>query len=278
MYHAKEQGRNRFQFYNPDINDRSLERMHLETRLARAVERGELTVLYQPQVDIPTGRIVCAEALVRWNHPDLGMIGPERFIPLAEETGLIAAIDAWVLSSVCRQARTWIDAGVPALCLTVNVSARFFENPDLVGTITRTVQRSGLSPRHLDLEITESTAMSNVERTAVRLRELSDMGIHVSIDDFGTGYSSLNYLKRLPIQRIKIDRSFVQDIATDPDDRTIISAVTAMAHSMKMKVLAEGVETEEQLAFLRTTGCDEMQGFLFSRPVPADEFAEMLAR
>ncbi len=277
MYHAKEKGRNRFQFYDPEINVRSLERMRLESWLGQAVKRGELVIQYQPQVDIASRRILCAEALVRWNHPELGMLDPSHFIPLAEETGLIASIDEWVLTSVCRQARAWADVGAPSLCLTVNVSARFFDHPDLVGTITRILRQTRLPAGVLDLEITESTAMSNVERTASRLRELGRMGIHVSIDDFGTGYSSLNYLKRLPIQRIKIDRSFVQDIATDPDDRTIISAVTAMAHNMKMKVIAEGVETEEQLSFLRETGCDEMQGFLYSRPVTADRFAEMLA-
>jgi diguanylate cyclase (GGDEF)-like protein/PAS domain S-box-containing protein len=277
MYHAKEKGRNRFEFYNPDINTRSLELMRLEAWLGQSVKRGELVMHYQPLVDIASRRIVCAEALVRWRHPERGMLDPAQFIPLAEETGFISTIDEWVLGSVCRQVKAWIDAGIPALCVTVNLSARLFENPGVVATITRILKETGLPADHLDLEITESMAMSNVELTADRLKELTGMGIHISIDDFGTGYSSLSYLKRLPINRLKIDRSFVQDIATDADDRTIISAVTAMAHNMKMKVIAEGVETDEQLAFLEQTGCDEMQGYLFSRPLPAEEFETLMA-
>lgn len=276
MYHAKEQGRNNYQFYNPEINTRSLERMRLESRLGQSVERGELFVHYQPQVSIRTGKIVCAEALVRWRHPEMGMIDPVRFIPVAEEAGVISEIDEWVLRSVSQQVAAWLEAGVPVSCTTVNLSARLFENADLVRTIARILEEARMPSRYLDIEITESIAMSNVERTALRLKELAAMGIHISIDDFGAGYSSLAYLKKLPIDRLKIDRSFIQDITADPDDRTIISAVTAMAHNMKMRVLAEGVETEEQLSFLRTTGCDEMQGFLFSRPLPADDFRDLL--
>jgi diguanylate cyclase (GGDEF)-like protein/PAS domain S-box-containing protein len=276
MYHAKERGGNTFQFYNPEINKRSLERMRLENWLSQSVERGELFIQYQPQIDIMTQRVICAEALVRWQHPEMGLIGPERFIPVAEETGFIAAIDAWVLREACRQMKFWIDGGMPPTCITVNLSARLFQEADLVHRVEQILRETGMPPELLDLEITESMAMGNVERTAVRLKELTGMGIHVSIDDFGTGYSSLNYLKRLPIARLKIDKSFVQDITIDPDDRTIISAVTAMAHNMKMKVIAEGVETEDQLAFLIDTGCDEMQGFLFSRPLPAEAFRELV--
>ncbi len=275
MYHAKAQGRNNYQFYNPEINIRSLERMQMENWLVQSAERGELFIHYQPQISIKTGKITCAEALVRWRHPEMGLMHPAQFIPLAEETGSITAIDVWVLWSVSRQAKAWQDAGVP-MCVTVNLSARLFENPGLVRTVARILKETGLRPESLDLEITESMAMSNIEQTAVRLRELAEMGIHISIDDFGTGYSSLNYLKRLPIERLKIDKSFVQDITSDPDNRIIISAVTAMAHNMKLKVIAEGVETEEQLSFLSSTGCDEMQGFLFSKPLPAEQFEELM--
>ena len=278
MYHAKEKGGNNCQFYNPDINTRSLERIRLENLLRASVERDELVVHYQPLVDIATNRMVCAEALVRWEHPAMGRIEPAQFIPLAEESGFITNIDEWVLRTVCGQLNRWRRAGLPAFRVTVNISARFFENSALVPTIARILQETNVPPQYLDLEITESLAMSNVERAAARLKELAGMGIHISIDDFGTGYSSLNYLKRLPIERLKIDRSFVKDITTDPDDRTIISAVTAMAHNMKMKVIAEGVETEDQLAFLKSAGCDEMQGFLISRPLPAGEFADILLR
>lgn len=277
MYHAKEQGRNNYQFYDPKINMRSLELIKLENRLCQSVKREELLIYYQPLVDISTQTVVSAEALVRWQHPEMGRLDPARFIPLAEETGFITVIDEWMLRSVCRQMKRWIDAGLPSVCVTVNVSARLFENPGLVPLIQGILVETGIPARYLDLEITEGVAMSNVESSAARLKKLAEMGIHISIDDFGTGYSSLNYLKRLPIGRLKIDRSFVQDIATDPDDRTIIRAVTAMAHNMKMKVIAEGVETEEQLAFLRDTGCDEMQGFLFSKPLPADQFEELIS-
>ncbi len=276
MYYAKELGRNNFQFYNTAINVRSLERMLMESWLRQSVERNELSVDYQPQVNISTRRIVCAEALVRWRHPERGLLEPASFIPIAEETGFITAIDKWVLRTVCTQFKSWIDAGLPPLCLTVNLSARQFQSPEFVSNITKVLEETGMPPAYLDLEITETTAMSDVERSVARLKELTKMGIHISIDDFGTGYSSLNYLKRLPIERLKIDKSFVRDITTDADDRTIVQTVTAMAHSMKMKVVAEGVETEEQLEFLSKTGCDEMQGFLFSEPLPADKLRELV--
>jgi EAL domain-containing protein (putative c-di-GMP-specific phosphodiesterase class I) len=206
----------------------------------------------------------------------MGLLEPNRFIPIAEETGFIMVIDDWVLRTVCAQIKAWQTKGLRICCITVNISARQFQNPHLVENVSNILREVQISPDCLDLEVTESMAMSNVERTAARLRELSSMGVHVSIDDFGTGYSSLNYLKRLPIERLKIDKSFVQDIATDPDDRAIISAVTAMAHNMKMKVIAEGVETEDQLSFLVSSGCDEMQGYLFSKPLPAKEFEDLV--
>jgi len=277
MYHAKESGRNTYQFYNPEINIRSLERMKMEGMLRRTVELGELVVYYQPQIDIATRKMVCAEALVRWQHPDMGLLEPARFIPLAEKTGFITAIDEWALRSACKQIRAWMDTGISPSCVTVNLSAQQFQRQDIAEKVAAILQETGLPAEHLDLEITESTAMSNIGRTTRHLEKLAKMGVHISLDDFGTGYSSLNYLKRLPIQTLKIDKSFIKDIATDPDDRAIITAVTAMAHSMKLKVIAEGVETEDQLSFLHSKKCDEAQGFLFSKPVPAKEFMELFA-
>ncbi len=276
MYSAKENGRNRYYFYNPGINVRSLDRIRLENSLRQTLERGELSVHYQPLIDIKSGNMVSAEALVRWQHPEMGLLEPGRFIHLAEESGFITEIDEWVLQTVCRQARAWQDAGMPPVSITVNISARHFQNPRLVDTISHTLKENGLPPGCLDIEITESLAMSNIARTARQLKELAGMGVHISIDDFGTGYSSLNYLKRLPINRLKIDKSFIQDIAADPDDRAIIDAVTVMAHTMKMTVIAEGVETEDQLSFLRQSGCDEAQGFLFSEPLPPKKFKEFV--
>lgn len=276
LYHVKQEGGDGFQFYDPSMNTLTVERMILETNLRQTLERGELVLYYQPQVDIKTRKMVCAEALLRWEHPKMGLLEPNRFIPIAEETGFIMVIDDWVLRTVCAQIKAWQTKGLRICCITVNISARQFQNPHLVENVSNILREAQISPDCLDLEVTESMAMSNVERTAARLRELSSMGVHVSIDDFGTGYSSLNYLKRLPIERLKIDKSFVQDIATDPDDRAIISAVTAMAHNMKMKVIAEGVETEDQLSFLVSSGCDEMQGYLFSRPLSAKEFEDLV--
>ncbi len=276
MYYAKEYGRNNYQFYNPAINIRSLERIRLESRLRRTVERSELVMHYQPLVEINSRRMVCAEALARWQHPEMGLLEPERFIPLAEETGFISAIDEWALRSVCGQIKEWTDSGFHPPCVTVNLSARQFQSPELVDKIARILRETGISPDLLEIEVTESTAMRNVERTVLRLQQLTKMGVNISIDDFGTGYSSLSYLKRFPIQKLKIDQSFIRDITTDPDDRAIISAVTSMARKMSIKTVAEGVETEEQLSFLRESDCDEAQGFLFSRPLPPEKFKELL--
>jgi diguanylate cyclase (GGDEF)-like protein len=263
MYYAKEQGRNTFQFYNSAINIRSVERIRLESMLRQTVERGELAVYYQPQIDINSRKIICSEALVRWNHPELGLLESKRFMEMAEETGYITVIDEWVLRTVCAQVRRWLDAGL---------GPREFQNPRLVQMIANILKEAGTPPEYVDIEITESLAMSNITRTVYRLKELAEMGVRALIDDFGTGYSSLSQLKRLPIQKLKIDQSFIKDIATDPDDRAIINAVTSMAHSMSMRVIAEGVETDDQLSFLRATHCDEAQGFLFSRALPPYEF------
>ena len=274
MYHAKKV-RNIYQFYDPEINVRTIERMQMNNLLLHSVKRGELTVHYQPRIDIKTKDIVGAEALVRWNHPVMGLIDAAQFIPLAEETGFVASIDEWVLRNVCEQVKLWQDAGLPA-SVTVNLSARQLQSSQLVAMVSQIFDETGVTPECLHLEITESVAMHNIERTAERLNELSGMGVQIYIDDFGTGYSSLNYLKRLPIECLKIDKSFIRDIEKDSDDRTIISAVTAMAHKMKLKVIAEGVETEEQFSFLRSAECDEVQGFLFSRPLPAENFEELI--
>ena len=277
MYHAKESGRNTFRFYNPAINVRSIERMRMSYMLRRSIDLGELVMYYQPQIDIRTNRMVCAEALVRWRHPEQGILMPDRFLARAEETGFIAEIDEWALRTVCAQVRSWIESGLPPVCVTVNLSARQFAKADFVERISSVLTETRMEPDCLDLEVTESTAMSDVDRTAILLRQLRDIGVHVSIDDFGTGYSSLNYLKKLPIERLKIDKSFILDIARDPDDRAIISAVTSMAHKMGIRTVAEGVETEEQLAFLRSVECDEAQGFLLSRPLPVNEFEALVA-
>ncbi len=275
MYHAKRAG-NTYQFYSPSMNIRSIERMRLESWLRQAIGRGELEVYYQPQVDTDTGQVFCAEALVRWNHPEQGVLGPKHFLPLAEETGFITVIDEWVLRTACAQFRAWQEAGLLNLGITANLSAKEFQKTDIVDRISLILRETGLEPKLLDLEITESVAMKNPEHTVANINRLAEMGVHISIDDFGTGYSSLSRMKRLPIQKLKIDQSFIRDIATDPDDRAIITAVTSMAHNMNMKVIAEGVETQDQLSFLRETHCDEVQGYLFSRPLPAEEFWKLV--
>lgn len=276
MYDAKKAGRNTYRFYNQEMNVRSTERIRLDSGLRLAIERGDLYVHYQPIIDINTGRIVCAEALVRWQHPDMGLLDAARFVSVAEETGLMSSIDEWVLLTVCSQVGSWNEAGLTPIPVTVNLSARLFQNPELANKVSHIIDETGIPPFCLHIEITESTAMTNIGRTAASIKELAEMGLRISIDDYGVGCSSLNYLKRLPVTRLKIDQSFIRDISTDSGDRDIISAVTAMAHKMDMKVIAEGVETEEQLSFLRQAGCDEMQGFLFSKPLTAGEFEKIL--
>ena len=276
MYRAKDQGRNNYQLYSPAMNVSTLERLSLESSLRRALERREFVVHYQPQVDIPTGRICGMEALVRWQHPDLGLVSPGKFIPLAEETGLIVPIGEVVLRAACAQSRAWRDAGFPPFPITVNLSARQFRQSDLKDAIARIVRETGLDPAMLELELTESLLMDHTDRTVETLDHLHAMGIRLSIDDFGVGYSSLNYLKRFPIQTLKIDQSFVRHITSDADDAAISTAIIAMAHSLRLRVVAEGVETEDQLAFLMAKGCDAVQGYLFSRPLPADAMTALL--
>ncbi len=277
MYSAKERGRNNFQFFTPDMNARAFEALAMETSLRRALERNEFVLFYQPQVALESGRITGVEALVRWRHPDLGLVLPGRFIPIAEEHGLIVPIGEWVLRTACRQVRAWIEAGVPAVPVAVNVSALQFRHGNVAERIGLILSETGLSPGYLELELTESIVMREAEATIAVLTTLEGMGVHLSIDDFGTGYSSLSYLRRFPIDRLKIDQSFVRDVTTSPDAQAITAAIISMARSLKLKVIAEGVETEGQLAYLRSQACEEAQGFLFSVPVDA-EAAEALLR
>ncbi|HVL74666.1 MAG TPA: EAL domain-containing protein [Noviherbaspirillum sp.] len=278
MYRAKEEQGNAFHFYSREMSERALERMELESALRRAIERKEFELHYQPKVDARSRRIIGAEALIRWNHPRLGLVSPTRFIPMAEEIGLIVPIGDWVLKTACAQNKAWQQAGLPRICVSVNLSARQFAQEGLVGSVERTLAHIDLAPQDLELELTESVLMNGAGHYENKLRELQDLGVQLSIDDFGTGYSSLSYLKRFPLHHLKIDQSFVRDIANDVDDAAITSTVISLGHSLNLKVIAEGVETEEQVRFLRDHDCDEMQGYYFSRPLPANEFASLLQR
>lgn len=276
LYYAKLQGHNTFQLYNDELHKDSLESLKLENDLRHAIERNELELYYQPKIDLASGRVSSLEALLRWHHPELGMIPPNEFIPLAEETGLITAIGYWVLESACQQISQWQQAGYTDISVAVNLSAAQFSQQNLLKRILGTVKKAGICPQQLELEITESTIMQNIDAASLTMRALHCSGIRISIDDFGTGYSSLNHLKRFPINTVKIDRSFVRDITSDPDDATIVSAIISMAHSMGLRVVAEGVETEQQLDILRDLQCNEIQGFLFSPPVSHDEATALL--
>ena len=276
MYRAKDQGRNNYQFYSAQMNKHTFERLAMESSLRRAVERNEFLLHYQPKLDLRTGAISGVEALVRWQHPDWGMVSPAQFIPLAEETGLIVQIGEWVLKAACEQNKRWRDQGIPPLRVAVNLSARQFAQKTLLSDIAKIIAQSGLTPESLELEITESLVMTNPEHATETLHKLKAMGISLSIDDFGTGYSSLAYLKRFPIDCVKIDRSFIKDIPTEADDMAITKGVIALGHSLRLKVVAEGVETVEQQDFLRSNDCDEMQGYLFSKPLPAEGVTALL--
>jgi diguanylate cyclase (GGDEF)-like protein/PAS domain S-box-containing protein len=276
MYRAKERGKNNAQFYAAAMNAHSMARLSLETGLRHALERGEFLLHYQPKVDIASGRITGMEALVRWMRPGSGMVSPADFIPLAEESGLIVPIGAWVLQEACKRNRAWGIVGMPPLRVAVNLSARQFAQANLVSDVARILDASGLAPKFLELEITESMVMDNPERAIQTLRQLKSMGIALAIDDFGTGYSSLGYLKRFPIDNIKIDRSFIKDIPANSDDATITRTIIDMTHNLRLKVVAEGVETVAQRDFLRQHGCDEMQGYYFSRPLAADAFVTLV--
>jgi diguanylate cyclase (GGDEF)-like protein/PAS domain S-box-containing protein len=276
MYRAKDAGRNTYQFYSADMSARAIERLALETGLRRVLEREELVLHYQPQVDIRSGRLLAAEALLRWRHPQLGLIQPGEFIGLLEDTGMILPVGEWVMRTACAQASAWQRQGVRDLRVTVNLSARQFNAPGLADQVMRLLDDHNLRPEMLEFEITESVLMQHTPTTVEPLTRLADMGCRIAIDDFGTGYSSLAYLKRFPIHVLKIDHTFVRDVPEDPDDAAIVTTIVAMAHSLKMEVVAEGVETEKQLAFLRACGCDAMQGNLFSRPLPADALTQLV--
>jgi diguanylate cyclase (GGDEF)-like protein len=276
MYHAKESGRGNYQFFSEQLTERVSRRLSTETNLRRALERGEFTVHYQPLMNLATGRVDGAEALLRWPQQDDRLVSPVEFIPIAEETGLIVPLGEWVLLEACAQAQAW-QAMHPGLRIAVNLSARQFRQKNLIGMIEQVLGESRLHPSLLELELTEGMLMHNVEEATHILARLDEIGVRLAIDDFGTGYSSLSYLKRFPIHTLKIDRSFVRDISTDPDDAAIVTAIVAMARSLNLRVTAEGVETEEQAAFLRSLTCDQAQGFHFGRPMPSAEFAARLS-
>jgi diguanylate cyclase (GGDEF)-like protein len=276
MYHAKRSGKNAYQFYDDSMNKAAHRRMVLENALRFALDNGEFSLHYQPQLDLQSGAIVGVEALLRWHNPMLGQVSPGEFIPLAEETGLIIPIGDWVLKTACVQAKDWQSQGLPHLRMAVNLSAYQFMQPNLPEQIAAILTETGLSARNLELELTESLLMQDVEQAIVTMDVLKAMGVRLAIDDFGTGYSSLNYLKRFPIDRLKIDRSFVQDITSDPNDAAIALAVLSMAHRLKLDVVAEGVETSTQVAFLKRERCDEIQGFYVSRPLLPRNMAKLL--
>jgi diguanylate cyclase (GGDEF)-like protein len=276
MYHAKESGRANYQFFSAQMTERVSRRLSTETDLRRALERGEFALHYQPLIDLAAGRVSGAEALLRWPQNEHRLMSPTEFIPIAEDTGLIIPLGEWVLLEACSQAQVW-QARHPGLKISVNLSARQFRQKDLIGMIERVLGETGLAPALLELELTESMLMHHAEETIGILTRLDEMGVRLAIDDFGTGYSSLSYLKRFPIHSLKIDRSFVRDISTDPDDAAIVTAIVAMARSLNLDVTAEGVETDEQAAFLRSLACHHAQGYHFGRPMSAQEFAARLA-
>jgi diguanylate cyclase (GGDEF)-like protein/PAS domain S-box-containing protein len=276
MYRAKEQGKNNFQFFTAELNARVNERLELSTELRRAMERDELLLYYQPQVDLVSGAVVGAEALLRWHHTVRGNVPPSKFIPVAEETGLINAIGEWVLRTACAQSRAWREAGFPPVTVAVNVSARQFRQTELAAALEAIIRGYLIEPSCLELELTESVFMHNPDEAAASLRRLKNLGLRLAIDDFGTGYSSLSYLKRFPIDKLKIDASFVRDLPESADSAAIALAVISLGHSLGLRVIAEGVETREQAEFLREQGCDEVQGYFFGRPMPAEEFTVWL--
>jgi diguanylate cyclase (GGDEF)-like protein len=269
MYRAKSRGKNRFEFFLPEMSKSMLQRLEVETQLRRALERGEFCVHYQPQFDLQSGRLVGQEALLRWNHPKLGSIAPDQFIPIAEENGLIVPIGAWVLQEACRQTSAWRKAGYSLRGVSVNVSAVQFSRPDFVDTVDAVLKSSGLEPRSLELELTESLVIRDVRESANKMEKLRALGVQISVDDFGAGYSSLSYLQRLPIDILKLDRSFVEECKTENGSSSLVRGIVTLAHSLGIGVTAEGVETQQQLDLVHYSGCDKAQGFLLGRPSPA---------
>jgi diguanylate cyclase (GGDEF)-like protein len=276
MYCAKQNGREKIQCFAPGMSAGTSNKVKLESDLHRALAQGQFELHYQPKVDTATGAVRSAEALIRWRHPERGLVSPSEFIPIAEECGLIAQISAWVLGEACRQTRAWQLLGLPLLRVGVNLSASEFRHGSLVETIGRALHEAGLEPRFLEVELTESVVMSNPEESIAILEQLSAMGVLVSVDDFGTGYSSMSYLRRLPIDKLKIDRAFINELTARPDDASIVQAIVSLAHSLRLKVVAEGVETAGQLEFLKRLGCDQYQGYLFSRPLSSGAFEELI--
>ncbi len=276
MYFAKDQGRNNVQFFTNDMNARVVERQAVESSLRGALERGEFVLYDQPKVDLQSGALIGAEALLRWRHPERGIVSPEQFVPVAEDSGLIVPIGQWVLYQACRQAREWQDAGLLAVPIAVNISAIEFRGKGFLASVRRILAETGLEPRFLELELTESVLMESAGAATAVLRELKDLGVRLAVDDFGTGYSSLSYLTQFPIDALKVDQSFVREITSDVESSPIITAVISMGKSLNHRVIAEGVETQEQLAFLQAQQCEEGQGFHFSRPLEAHQFEALL--
>jgi diguanylate cyclase len=276
MYHAKENGRSNFKFFSQSMNELSLKKMALENDLHKALTKEEFYVYYQPKINCVTEAVIGAEALIRWNHPSKGLVLPGEFIQVAEETGLIIPIGKWVLKTVCSQIKTWQQSGISPVPVAVNLSTVQIRQNDLVQNISEILSETGIDPSYLQLEITESMIMHNEDEADVFLHELRTLGCKISIDDFGTGYSSLSRLKRFSLDALKVDRSFIKDLATSRDDQAITRAIIAMAHSLELRVIAEGVETQEQCHFLKSLDCDEIQGFLFGHPMAKDDFAMIL--
>ncbi|MBD2346316.1 putative bifunctional diguanylate cyclase/phosphodiesterase [Anabaena subtropica] len=276
LYQAKQQGRSQHQFYSPEINAQLQERLVLENELRGALERNEIIVYYQPIIDLYTGQITAVEALVRWQHPTRGLVSPAKFIPIAEANGSIVEIGEWVLRTACLQNRAWQLAGLPPIRMSVNLSARQFEQSNLVELVSQIMQESGLHPSYLELEVTESSLMTDVQRSVNILKQLQELGVWLALDDFGTGYSSLNYLKRFPVNMLKIDRSFVQDVVSNPDSAAVTNAIIALAKSLQLKITAEGIETQQQLNYLQKRGCHEGQGYYFGIPAPANKIRELM--
>ncbi|HIK05633.1 MAG TPA: EAL domain-containing protein [Trichormus sp. M33_DOE_039] len=276
LYQAKQQGRGQYQFYSPEFNAQLQERLALENELRGVVERGEMIVYYQPLVDLRTRQITALEALVRWQHPTRGLVSPAKFIPIAEDNGSIISIGEWVLRTACAQNRAWQLAGMPPTRISVNLSARQFEDPNLVEIVRQTLEETGLPASYLELEVTESFLMGDIQHSVKTLKQLRELGVWLALDDFGTGYSSLNYLKSFPVNMLKIDRSFVQDVTSNSDSAAVTHAVIALANSLQLKITAEGIETQEQLEYLQKHGCQEGQGYYFGIPSPAEKITDIL--